>query len=159
MSCEPVETEEELVKEPESKFWDACVNGNLVRARELYKSGNVDIHADNDAFQWICGMGLLEVAKWLYSKGINIHKEDEYAFRLACWEGHLEVAKWLYSLPDKVDIHADDDDAFHGALLESHFEIVNWFYSIGYCNCKYKKMPCRNHLKNLYYTCRIKFCR
>ena len=59
--------------DPDYRFIEACKFGNLNLAQGLYKTHQIDIHAD-----------------------------DEYAFRWSCENGHIEIAKWLLTL-DKFD--------------------------------------------------------
>ena len=80
-------------------FARACRFGKIEIAKEIFKKGNIDIHAYNEfAFRWTCEHGHLEVAKWLLNISlnntklgiINIHAEDEDAFRLACRNGYFK---------------------------------------------------------------------
>ena len=60
----------------EEKFIDACYNGNLELAKQIYE---LTLNADNNI-------------------QIDIHDNNDSAFRNTCGNGHLEVAKWLLTL-------------------------------------------------------------
>ena len=81
-------------------------------------------------FNYTCAVGEFMEAKQLYKSGdIDIHDLFEYPFTEACAGGHLEVAKWLYSL-DRIDIHVLNDSAFHSACRNGHMKVVKWLYSL-----------------------------
>ena len=86
-------------------FNEACQNGNLKLAKELYETNKIDIHFNNEsAFKWSCRYGQIEIAKWLLTLDgkIDIHSNNDEAFRWCCSKGHIEIAKWLLTL-DKFD--------------------------------------------------------
>lgn len=115
-----------------SEFIDACTNGNLPLAKEIYNTNDIDIHSNEDnAFIMACANGHLPVAKWLYSLGgIDHTSNDDHVFRRACTNGHLRVAMWLYHLGG-VDDAANYREPFHNACTNGHLEVLLWLTTIG----------------------------
>ena len=122
--------------------WDYCVkNGKLTACQFLYRTTNIDIHANNDeAFQWSCDNGHLAMAQWFYqvsintNKKINIHDRNELTFRWSCHNGHLVVVQWLYQLSTQInspiDIHAMNEGAFQWSCDNGHSAVAQWLYQL-----------------------------
>jgi len=122
-----------LYPEPDRAFKNACLNGDLKIAKNLYSLDIPDIYAiRNECFLIACQNGHLNIAQWLYSLDgkPDIHLQDEFPFREAISRNQLHIAKWLYSLDDRPDIHIFDDEAFEIACRLGHLDIAKWLYSL-----------------------------
>jgi hypothetical protein len=113
-------------------FINACKEGNLEKAINIYNKDNPNIHAKDCAFRLSCKNGHINIAQWLYGLDdkTNIHALDDYAFKSACKNGHINIAQWLYGLEDKPNIHALDEIAFRYACYYGHINIAQWLYGL-----------------------------
>ena len=77
-----------------------CKDGDIVKAKKIYQSFNIDIHyLHAAAFVDACEYGHLNVAKWLYFLGgVDTHAYNDSAFASSYRNGYKNVTKWLYSL-------------------------------------------------------------
>lgn len=107
------------------RFFQACRQGNLLYAQELYISQQSEevrrtwVHFDDDApFRWACANGHLEVAKWLIQNHPDIdHKTlNEWAFLKACSFGHSHVVKWLVEYWKEASITSKYPSGFRRAM-------------------------------------------
>ena len=114
----------------QQQFNNACKNGNIQKAKTLYKIRQddetpIDIHAgDEEAFRWSCGNGHFKIAKWLYHLGqqpdetpIDIHARNDFAFCLGCGNGHFEIPT--------------DDNIFGWSCIHGHSKIAKWLIRMG----------------------------
>jgi hypothetical protein len=118
-------------------FIDACRDGKLMFAKELFSKGGNAIEDCHNAFYYACGNGHLHVAKWLsIEPSIDIrayghlHQLLSSAFCWACSGGHLHVAKWLLNFDPSIDVRAIDDLAFRLACIYGHLHVAKWLLSI-----------------------------
>jgi hypothetical protein len=85
------------------RFTDACEVGNLILAKELTKTYNLETQdarsIDNRALQWACGNGHTSTAQWLVETfnltSGDVRSQNNCALRLACARGHTSTAQWL----------------------------------------------------------------
>jgi ankyrin repeat protein len=115
-------------------FYDACKNGDLLIAQQLFKENpNIDISiGDEYAFTGACANGHLLVIKWLYEikHDIDISIDNEYSFRWACSNGHITIAKWLYEIKPDINISANNDFAFQEVCIKGKIDIAQWLVDI-----------------------------
>ena len=116
----------------QQQFINACKNGNLELAQQLFYNNNITLEINKLAFCLACYHGCLHVAQWLLSVNpdINISARNEEAFRWACLNGHLHVAQWLLSVKNDINISADNEYAFRCSCSKGYLKIAQWLLSI-----------------------------
>lgn len=138
-----------------AQFDEACISGDHVTAKRLYKQGNVDI-STSGAFITSCINGHLNIAKWLHRLGVrkhedtlvwaymfnqlhvvlwlimidfDIHVRDDAVFRSSCIKGDLDTAKILYKRG--ANIHICNDHAFSWSCEYNKWDVAKWLYMLG----------------------------
>ena len=141
------------------EFYYSCTDGHLDRAQQLYNDTFKKEYTD---WKWYVEIGYkaalqhghLPIAEWILTLDIlpNIHDIHPVLFYRACGTADLRVAKWLHNvggttIPKRLDYS-------YCMFLPEFKALVQWLLKIGLCDCikKYNVAPCRNHLKNQYYS-------
>lgn len=121
---------------PQDQFYDACVAGDVSRARRLICAGDVDVHACHDsAFCLACGEGHWQVAKWLLDcGGVDVHARENDAFMRACMNNHLQTAKWLAGIMGPDHMRRSHVTAFLSACVKGSLEVAQWLVEVGGCD-------------------------
>lgn len=123
------------------KFINACKNGKIDEAKELYKLVNIKQHI-NEAFRYSCSNQHQHVAQWLYKIGYdNIDKKTIYdAFVNSIKKAHLELVKWLYEIGNEIkEIKNYINKKFIIIYIHKNFEIIKWIYNLGLLDSKKAK--------------------
>jgi hypothetical protein len=111
------------------EFTKYCLENNLEKAKEIYKSNNIDIQTKNKAFINSCYNDNLEFAKWLYSLD-GIDKNIIITlFNISCEYGNINILQWLYSLGG-INIHINNDFYFSISCRKKHINILKWLCSL-----------------------------
>ena len=119
-----------------ANFRNACNNGNLEEAKNLYYNNHiVNDYAQvckNIIFTDTCRHGQLHIAKWLLEimPNIDVSANSEEAFRMACNRGHIQIAQWLLELNPSTNIFICDDFAFSCACANGHLNVAQWLWSL-----------------------------
>lgn len=133
-------------------FVEACKNGDLKLAKEIYNGGGIDYHAKEEyAFQYACANDHLEVAKWLFFElgGIDHHVINDVCFTWACGWGNLKVAKWLFYELGGVNLDMCYEEAFGLMCDHDLLESAVWLWSIGGLDYNFLK----SELETNYFDC------
>jgi hypothetical protein len=111
-----LDIEKSLWTDDETKFLDACHDGDLEMAKGAMRrlQGSHDVDICHVAFRYACGKCHVHVAQWLMTLDWDWREDLNGHYAHACACGQLAQAQMLYSLGG-VDIHAADDDAFRAA--------------------------------------------
>lgn len=130
-----IETQK-TVTDMQQAFNDACSNGDLTTAQELFRTGHVDLHDQIDApFLLACKGNHLHVVQWLFDtcQGAVFTAQPKLCgmtYTSLCTQGHLSLAKWFRTA---CSIHlrdADDVSALYGAIHAEHLDVAQWLVSV-----------------------------
>jgi ankyrin repeat protein len=117
-------------------FVDACINGDLEKAKFLLNSPELQHRADisyneNTALHQACEHNHLHIMQYLLTSPelkvhADIHSKDDWALTIACNEGHFEIVKYLLTSPDLKEHSHFNVDQIRYALHIGEFDIVDY---------------------------------
>lgn len=115
---------------PLLEFKNACVNGDLEKAKTIwYSSKNLDVSL-KDLTRAICKRGHTHVFKWLLQ--INpeycIREGNDNLFKAACGHGHLELVQLLFCIDPKINIESDYYKALSLATAYGHLGVLKYLF-------------------------------
>lgn len=140
-------------------FLLSCKLGFISYNKSLFNRYNIDIHANNKAFELCCKYGHIEIAKWLYDLGekyaygkINIHCCNQLYYRISCERGHFEIYTWLVELSEKhgYDKNELNHKIFVWACGMGMLDIAKWLIEIGKKH-EYIKIDIHYHTEAAFY--------
>jgi len=113
-------------------FCVACQTNDLKKAKLLFETGIINIHAFDcsiNALVFACKNGYIEIVKYLFFISTNskigmidIHFNDDYAFCVACANGHREIAKLL------IDYGKRMRSPINKKIVEWHYAADAYYY-------------------------------
>jgi ankyrin repeat protein len=124
------------------KFIVACAEGNLILAKELTKTYNLETgdarSEDNAALRFACLNGHISTAQWLVETfkltTDDARSDDNSALRWACASGFASTARWLietFSLTSG-DVRSANNAALRWACQKDHASTVQWLLDTFY---------------------------
>jgi len=113
-------------------FCVACQDNDLEKAKLLFETGIINIHAFDcgiNALVFACENGYIEIVKYLFFISTNskigmidIHFNDDYAFCIACSNGHREIAKLIINYGKRMRSPIDKK------IVEWHYAADAYYY-------------------------------
>lgn len=111
------------------RFIDACKDGDLELAKQIYNNNYVDIHYErNESFEWAVINNHINIVKWLVSIGDftgKAFKNNVYPLYKACASGYFEMVKLLCRI-DRDPIRWHGYEAIKFAFRFRRDNIVKW---------------------------------
>lgn len=108
------------------KFINACAEGNLELANELYKKGDVYIHMYNEeALRLAFKNKHWNVFKWLIGLGANIHVYNDELIKKACINRDYVILDFFKLLDIKFKISWENFESFYE---EGVLESAEWIF-------------------------------
>ena len=116
---------------PRSALSQACVDGDVTKAKALMASGAIMTPSLPSTFGAVCHKGHVQVAEWLLGQAAVSPIDLWECFTQACSNGQLAVAQWLW-LRMAQEVSLDNiATVAHKVCLGGHLHVLHWLSSVG----------------------------
>ena len=116
---------------PRSALSQACVDGDVAKAKALMAMGAPMVPPLPSTFGAVCLKGHVQVAEWLLGQAVVSANDLWECFTQACSNGQLAVAQWLW-LHMPLEVSSDNiATVAHKACQGGHLHVLDWLNSVG----------------------------